>query len=227
MELSIRDREVVTKAFSRIYRRTTKRKKKEILDQFTLITGYSRKYAARKLRNHRGSKKEAKKRGRKRLYGPKIVKVLHQIWVIMDMPCGKRLKPFMPKIIDSLERHGELNLTDEQKGLLLRMSSSTIDRLLRPYKLGLNLRGKATTKPGKILIERIPIKTFSEWRNTEPGYVEVDMVAHWGREFTRGVLLHVKQCRCSNRLGRDGDSEESFETEGGGGIRCDKGEVTL
>jgi len=50
------------------------------------------------------------------------------------------------------------------------MISSTIERLLGSYKLGLNLKGKAETKPGRILMERIPIRTLSEWSDVEPGF---------------------------------------------------------
>jgi len=109
------------------------------------------------------------------------------------MPCGKRLKPFMPKIIDSLISHGELEISEDIKALLIQMSSSTIDRLLRPYKMRLKPKGRATTKPGKILIERIPIKTFYEWRDTEPGFFEIDMVAHCGAT-TRGEYFYTLNC---------------------------------
>ena len=66
-------------------------------------------------------------------------------------------------------------------------------QVIEPYKLGLNLRGKATTKPGKIMIERIPIKTFSEWGGTEPGYMEIDMVAYCGGSL-RGEFYYTLNC---------------------------------
>jgi len=49
-------------------------------------------------------------------------------------------------------------------------------------------KGRATTKPGKILMERIPIKTFHEWRDTEPGFFEIDRVTHYGAT-TRGEFF--------------------------------------
>jgi len=42
------------------------------------------------------------------------------------------------------------------------------------------VRGKSTTKPGTLLKSQIPIRTFSEWNENKPGFIEVDLVGHDG-----------------------------------------------
>jgi len=60
------------------------------------------------------------------------------------------------------------------------MSPSTIDRLLHPYR-GLGGRHSFTaTKPGRWLKSSIPIRTFADWQDARPGFVEADFVSHCG-----------------------------------------------
>jgi hypothetical protein len=42
------------------------------------------------------------------------------------------------------------------------------------------LRRRSHTKPGTLLKHQIPIRTFAEWDEAQPGFVEIDMVAHDG-----------------------------------------------
>jgi hypothetical protein len=64
--------------------------------------------------------------------------------------------------------------------LLLKISPSTIDRLLADDRKSLNGMSKARTRPGTLLKSQIPIKTFSDWNDQRPGFVEIDLVAHEG-----------------------------------------------
>jgi hypothetical protein len=76
------------------------------------------------------------------------------------------------------------------KGQLLGMSASTIDRLLRPYR-GMGRRFPfSTTKPGSLLKKAIPIRTFADWDEGRPGFMEVDLVAHCA-ESTEGFYLNT------------------------------------
>jgi hypothetical protein len=45
---------------------------------------------------------------------------------------------------------------------------------------GLPKRGISTTRPGTLLKHQVAIKTFADWTETVPGFVEVDLVAHCG-----------------------------------------------
>jgi len=71
---------------------------------------------------------------------------------------------------------------------LCHISPSTIDRLLRPYRRLGGRRPFSTTKPGSLLKHSIPIRTFADWEENRPGFLEVDLVAHCG-ESTFGFYL--------------------------------------
>ena len=48
-----------------------------------------------------------------------------------------------------------------------------MDRLLRPLR---QPHGLSTAKPGRLLKKQIPIRTFTEWTDVEPGFLEGDLV---------------------------------------------------
>lgn len=131
-----------------------------------------------------------------RLYGPEVTAALKMVWEASDRLCSKRLKPFLPELVKVLAGHGELRLTPEVEMQLCRLSAATIDRLLRPYRRGGIRRPFSTTKPGSLLKGAIPIRTFADWNEGRPGFLEVDpskgsgqaLVAHCG-ESTEGFYL--------------------------------------
>jgi hypothetical protein len=90
------------------------------------------------------------------------------------------MAPFMGEAVGTLERFGELRLTERQRDQLCTMSAATIDRRLAPERRRLRAKGRSGTKPGTMLKGRIPIKTFSEWDDAAPGFCQVDLVAHEG-----------------------------------------------
>jgi len=125
-----------------------------ILDEFAVATGYHRKYAIRLLKQ--GVKpRRAKKPGRSKTYQGEAVIVLSKIWAICDRICSRRLHPFLPEMVTTLERHGELQLSAETRQLLLSMSRATMDRCLRSARTQPR-RGLSTTKPGTLLKQAIP-----------------------------------------------------------------------
>jgi hypothetical protein len=170
------------------YRRGSKAEKTRILDEFVHNTGYHRKYAIRLL-NQRVKRKHRKKVGRRKEYQGEVVIALIKIWAICDQICSKRLHPFLPEIVEVLERQGELVLSPETKQSLLKMSRATIDRCLRPERHRPR-RGLSTTKPGTLLKQAIPIRTFTEWDDARPGFVEIDLVAHCG-DSTHGEYINT------------------------------------
>ena len=117
-------------------------------------------------------------RQRRRRYDAAVVAALRQVWVIMDCICGKRLAAVLPEMIAVLERHDELQLAAATRQKLCAISAASIDRLLAPERRRLNVRGRSGTKPGTLLKHQIPIRTFTEWDQTQPGFVEIDLVGH-------------------------------------------------
>jgi hypothetical protein len=121
-----------------------------------------------------------------------VVQALEQIWEIYGRICSKRLQPFLREGIRVLERCQEIELSEETKELLLQISSASIDRCLRPMRLQ-TPHGLSTTKPGSLLKNLIPVRTFTEWDAERPGFLEIDLVAHCGNT-TEGQFLCTLTC---------------------------------
>lgn len=171
------------------YLKADKAQKGRILDEFSAATGYHRKYAIRLL-VHGPPSLTTKKLGRRLTYGLDVIAALAEVWEISGHLCGKRLHPFLPELVEALERHGELRLGPETREKLLRMSISTIDRRLKRARAGIGSRGRTTTQPGTLLKHSVPIRTFADWNEQRPGFLEIDLVAHCG-ETTAGAYLHT------------------------------------
>jgi hypothetical protein len=182
--LNFRERQSVVKELAEKYRNANKRDKGRLIDQLQALTCFNRSYAARALRAEKPLlKSQSKKRptaGRKRYYDSAVLHDLKYIWAILDFPAGKRLAPFLPEILPILEKHDEIDLLPEVREKLLTISSATIDRLLAAERKRLKLKGRTGTKPGSLLKKAIPVKTFADWDDTRPGFIEIDLVAHDG-----------------------------------------------
>jgi hypothetical protein len=100
---------------------------------------------------------------------------------------GEAICPFLPTLVEALERHEHLHLTEECRRQLLSMSAATADRLLRSQRK-LGQHGLSTTRAGTLLKQQIPIRTFEEWKETRPGFLEADLVAHCGIQAEGGYL---------------------------------------
>ncbi len=224
------------------YLRASKKLKTKILDEFVAATGLHRKAAIRLL-NRRSRPPGRKRPGRPRLYGLDVMTAVKIAWEATDRLCSKRLHPFLPEMVGILKRKGELSMTQETQAQLCRMSPSTIDRFLRRWR-GRGRRGLSTTKPGTLLRNAIPVRTFSEWGENKPGFLEADLVAHcgdsaegfylttlstvdvasgwcepaavWGKgqERVGGAVHHVRERLPMPMLGLDSDNGSEFINQG-------------
>lgn len=189
----MKERKRIAEATAGRYRKAGKKEKGAILNEFVELTGFARSYAALVLRNQgrvvpvnrklrvRGDVgKRLARRGRGRTYDEQTVKALVQVWRIMDYICGKRLAPVLAEIVERLRRHNELRCDAGSAKKLARMSAATIDRLLGPERQKYQLKGRAHTRPGTLLKHQIPMRTFSEWDEAQPGFLEMDLVGHDG-----------------------------------------------
>jgi len=176
------------------YLKASKAEKQTILDEFTCATGYHRKHAIRVLKNQRQVQNHLKGKTKtyKTIYRGEVVQVLEQIWEICGQICSKRLQPYLPEAIKVLERCQEIELSKDTKELLLKISSASIDRCLRPVRIK-SPHGLSTTKPGSLLKKLIPVRTFTEWDEERPGFMEIDLVAHCGNS-TEGQYLNTLTC---------------------------------
>ena len=169
------------------YLHGSRAEKTKILDEFVAVTGSHRKAAIRTMRQ--GYQRGREQRGRPRIYTGAAVAALETVWRVCGCICGKRLQPFLPEVVPILEQHGELRLDTQTRALLLQMSAATIDRKLRPHRMQQG-RGLSTTRPGTLLKHSIPVRTFTEWDDVVPGFVEIDLVAHCG-ETVAGQYLNT------------------------------------
>ena len=173
--------------FRKPYARASKAEKGRILDLVIESTGYSRKHAIALLTGPAKGKPKPR-RTRPSRYARLCDKFIF-IWAASNYLCGKRLKPFLPAFLPSLKRHKEISLSKEEEALILSASAATIDRILASEKRKTVIKGLSTTKPGTLLKNQIPIRTFAEWTEDKPGFFEVDLVAH--TDTTQGEYINT------------------------------------
>jgi hypothetical protein len=178
----------LVKTYRKQYKRATKGDKSRIIDTIIETTGYCREHVIRAL-NRKADVPKKITRDRVSRYEP-IIEPLERLWAASNLVCGKRLEPFIPELLSSLKHHNEIELTEQEESLLLCIKSATIDRLLTPARKDLVPKGRSTTKPGTMLKHRIPIRTFADWNENKPGFLEIDLVAHCG-DNTRGEYINT------------------------------------
>ncbi len=168
-------REVMRQMVPR-YQKASISQKGVLLDEIAATTGYARRYAMWLL-NHPEEMQLPPRRRRQRTFGPDVQRALFFVWQHANQICTKRLMPYLATHLEALERHGHLHLTDTCRSQLLSISAATADRLLRGLR-AYGQRGLATTRAGTLLKQQISIRTFEQWNETQPGFLEADLVAH-------------------------------------------------
>jgi len=138
-------------------------------------TGYSRKHAIHLL--NRSIPEERVRKPRTKVLGGEALSALAFVWRITNQICSKRLVPVLPEILDNLETHGHLSLSNEARSQILKVSATTIDRALKLERAKAG-RSLSLTKHSNLLKNQVPIRTFTEWNDVQPGFFEIDTVGH-------------------------------------------------
>ena len=148
--------------------------KSKLLDGFVAASGYDRKYAIKLLN---GKPPETRKSRVK--YDEQVKQALIVVWYAANQICAKRLVPFIPELVFAMERHGHLRLSVDVREKLLGISRSTVDRILslEKEKVGKSI---STTKQGNLFKHQIQVRTFADWDDVTPGFLEAGLVAHCG-----------------------------------------------
>lgn len=159
------------KAVRERYHMSSRTRKGLILDEFCLVFGCTRKYAIRLL--GRGLHDIEPRRGRPCVY-PRValLPLVYELWLAMGRINSKRMKEALPEWLHYWQ---DFRLTPEIREWLLRLSASTIERLLSYSRS--RVKGLSATKRAKRFMMQIPLQP-KDWNVTKPGTVQADTVAH-------------------------------------------------
>ena len=184
-KISQQTKQELVKALRERYGQASRIEKSKILDEFVAIAECHRKHAIRLLTSDDPIESKPSAPGR-RIYSEAVREALVVLWEAADRICGKRLKMILPSLLMAMERHKHLSLDPTVRELVLAASPATIDRLLNHVRSTASRRAKRrrVTKFSK----QIPIRTFADWKEPEPGFLEIDFVSHGGSSM-QGVFL--------------------------------------
>ena len=198
MGLTMGEKKALTRETAARYRAADKQAKHTILDEFTQVTGYHRKYAIYLLRNWgtervqlidgeavrmvvgQARKDKPRRRAARRIYDEPVMQALRRVWELFDYMCGKRLAVLMRLNMELLQEEPELGIDEQIAAKLVQISPATIDRLLSGARKALMIKGRSRTRAGTLLKHQIPIRAFFDWDERIPGFFELDTVAHDG-----------------------------------------------
>jgi len=172
------------------YHKSTRREKREILNEFCTVCGYNRKYAIRLLNALPSNEKNRHPKKRNKIYSDTVIFILEAIWEASGYLWSQRLKAALPLWLPRAKQ--KFNITSETEKQLLSISPAQIDRRLKNRKHRLKKKIYGTTRPGTLLKHQIQIKT-DNWYVTTPGFLEVDLVSHSGSS-AEGDFIHSLNC---------------------------------
>ena len=172
------------------YHRSSKKEKKQILDEFCNVCNYNRKYAIRTLNDIPPQDRPSKPRKRNFKYAHAVICVLEEIWEATDYLCSQRLKPAIPLWLPWAKQR--FQITPQTEKQLLAISSATIDRRLKTKKYQIKKKLYSSTRPGLLLKNQIPVRT-DNWDIKRPGFLEIDLVAHCGNSAS-GDYISTLDC---------------------------------
>jgi hypothetical protein len=199
--ISMATRNELVTALAERYARSSKAERGVILDEFVAVSGYHRKHAIRLLRSGEKPTAAPVRRVRRR-YGDAVREALIALWEASDQLCSKRLKPLLPVLLPALERHGRLVIEPDVRRLVLEISPASIDRLLSEVRLVASGGRRRRAGFSSAVRRAVPVRTFGDWNDPPPGFVEVDFVAHAGTSAAGSFVQTMVLTRRGDRLDR-------------------------
>ena len=159
-----------------------------ILDEFTQVCGYHRKYALWLLNRPLPELPRPRHVARRPTRSSEaMIRVLAQVWEASRYLCSPRLQATLPQWLPW--NRPRLSPTTELERQLLAIRPRQMDRGWQPCKRTLKHRLYGTTRPSALLKHQSPIKT-DHWEVYQPGYLEIDLVSHSGASAS-GEFLHT------------------------------------
>jgi hypothetical protein len=186
--MDMRSRKQYLKVLITQYVKADRRGKGLLLDEYCKNIGQNRKYAIRKI-NDLLFKEQPPRKKRAVYYGSEVRRALLWFWKLFDHPCGQRLAPVLRTEVDRILRRGHLQVSQRTVTKLKRISSATMDRLLRGDKMKWRYDRSRYPKKSPLIYKAIPLK-LTDWDTTQVGFIEMDLVFHCGSS-TEGDHLHT------------------------------------
>ena len=178
-------RRELVEAIGARYRLGSKSERSSILDEFVAITGYHRKHCIRLLSKPPAPPEERRPSVR---YRPAVREALGALCEVSDRVCSKRMKVMIPALLPAMIRHGRINDDPSLHAQLLAVSAATIDRLLASLRLAASKGRRRAAGQSSAVRRAVPIRTFGDWDDPAPGYLEVDFVAHCGLQLAGNFI---------------------------------------
>ncbi|MGP5220524.1 hypothetical protein [Arthrobacter rhombi] len=175
------ERKAVTKHLAQRYQNANKPVKTELLDHVVELTGWHRDHARAALhRAAESSRPKLVRQGRAPTLPADLQPSLILCCAVLRAPAGKLLAAATDYLVPTLRAEHALDVSDEQARLLMAMSAATIDRRLAGEREKMRIHGCSRTKPGSLLKSQIPVRTWADWDDAVPGFVQIDLVCHEG-----------------------------------------------
>lgn len=188
--MSIGARKEYLKAIWGRYRKAGRKEKTVILNEYVQVTGLNRKYAIWRLRQSLERFEGRSRAGAPRRYDrAELLPFVRELWLSMEQIGAKRMKAAMA-IWLPFYRESDETFTREHAEALLKMSASTLERILHEIRQAMQPKGIGRTRKGRyLLMHRIPIQT-KDFNITGPGHLEGDTVHHCGGSMA-GEYVHT------------------------------------
>lgn len=161
------------------YRKARKKVRSQILDEFVATTGYHRKHAIALLRGKRRYRNPQFpiRRPRRCIYLLEDKQAVLWLAALFDEISSKRLRVAMTVELEQLRPYLQVSAACFER--LQVISASTLDRFRRTQRRPAGHR-RGGTKPGSLLKQQIPVRTYADWDDKRPGFGEIDLVQHDG-----------------------------------------------
>jgi hypothetical protein len=223
MEMSMKSRRELTEITARRYRLSNRVAKGQILSEFCRSTGYNRAYSAMLLRAYRRphllgqegtavrlipTKGHSRGGGRPPQYDAQVYRVVENLWRRLGYPCGKRLAPVLRRWIKWIRADRFLHPSAKVCKRLMTISPATIDRVLKPTRERLRLKGLSHTNCNPTLQQLIPVRTFGDFSHVPPRPLSVGHRWSRWRSGIRRVRVFRGIERCVHRLDRTAGRSE-------------------
>ena len=163
----------------------TRAKNHRRVDAIVAVTGLPRKAALRLLRRAPRPRPSPGPGGRAREYGPEIAAAAAVRWPACGRTGAHRLPPFVPELLERLPQWGP---PSRRRQAPAPGQPPHARPAAGAHPRPVPAAGATTTRPGTLLKHAIPIRTFTEWEDARPGFLEVDLVAPGGSP-TEGFYL--------------------------------------